>query len=445
MKLFEPLLLKFTKPDWSKNPEFALLDTLLELHPELISFVEKDIVSGGSKSDFGRKDIPSVEQIFRAGIYKELKQLTYRELEYHQSDSRICAQFLKIDELRPYTFQMYQKYISKIKAENLEKVLIAINKIAINEGLEDLEKIRMDSTTVETNIHYPTNNSLVWDCIKESNRLLLQLKEEIAELEYRDYTRHAKKIFYKINNTKVGDKRVDLFKSQLITFTKCINQVSNAIKKKDNCSLKGMILITEVINFLPVMLKVHSMAERREIKGLVVPNRDKIFSIYEQHTDIIVKGAREVEFGHKINLVSGTSNLILTCKTYNGNPPDKELYKPTIDATVQNYKIIPRDIASDGGYATTANGAYAQTIGITNIVFNKVVGSLQNIVSSINIETRLKKWRSGIEATISNLKRGFSLFRCEWKGFNHFCAKVMWSAIGYNIRIMTTKFIMQMK
>ena len=108
MKLFEPLLLKFTKPDWSKNPEFALLDTLLELHPELISFVEKDIVSGGSKSDFGRKDIPSVEQIFRAGIYKELKQLTYRELEYHQSDSRICAQFLKIDELRPYTFQMYQ-------------------------------------------------------------------------------------------------------------------------------------------------------------------------------------------------------------------------------------------------------------------------------------------------------------------------------------------------
>ena len=193
MKLFEPLLIKFAKPDWSKNPEFALLDTLLELHPELISLVENDIVSGGTKSDFGRKDIPSVEQIFRAGIYKELRQLNYRELEYHQSDSRICAQFLKIDELRPYTFQMYQKYISKIKAENLEKVLIAINKIAINEGLEDLEKIRPDSTTVETNIHYPTNNSLVWDCIKESNRLLLQLKKEISDLDYRDYTRSAKK------------------------------------------------------------------------------------------------------------------------------------------------------------------------------------------------------------------------------------------------------------
>jgi len=445
MKLLEPLMIKFTKADWSKNPEFALLDTLLEPHPELIHLVEKDIVSGGLNSDFGRKDIPSVEQIFRAGIYKELRQLTYRELEYHQSDSRICAQFLKIDELRPYSFQMYQKYISKIKAENLEKVLIAINKIAIDEGMEDLEKIRVDSTTVETNIHYPTNNSLVWDCIKESNRLLLKLKAEIGDLDYRDYTKHAKKIFYKINNTKVGDKRIDLFKSQLITFTKCINQISNAIKKKDNCSWMGMILITDAIKFLPTMLKVYSMAERREIKGLIVPNSEKIFSICEQHTDIIVKGAREVEFGHKINLVAGKSSLILVCDICIGNPPDKELYKPALDAIEQNYNTIPRDIACDGGYATMANGIYAQMKGIKNIVFNKVVGSLQNIVSSVNIETRLKKWRSGIEATISNLKRGFSMFRCEWKGFNHFCAKVMWSAIGYNIRIMTTRFIMQMK
>ena len=201
----------------------------------------------------------------------------------------------------------------------------------------------------------------------------------------------------------------------------------------------------DVIKFLPVMQKVYAMTERREIKGFVVPNSEKIFSIYEQHTDIIVKGAREVEFGHKINLVTGKSNLILECEVCSGNPPDKELYKSAIESIVQNYNIVPRDIASDGGYATTANGLYAQTIGITNIVFNKVVGSLQNIVSSINIETRLKKWRSGIEATISNLKRGFSLFRCEWKGFNHFCAKVFWSAIGYNIRVMTTKFILQMK
>ena len=74
---------------------------------------------------------PSVEQIVRAAIYKELKGLEYRELEYHQIDSRICALFIKIDELRPYSFQVYQKYISQIKADNLQKLLVELNKIAI--------------------------------------------------------------------------------------------------------------------------------------------------------------------------------------------------------------------------------------------------------------------------------------------------------------------------
>ena len=230
-KLFETLRLKFEKADWARNPEFGLLDTILEQHCELIKLVEADVIKGCKISDFGRQDMPSVEQIVRAAIYKEIKGLDYRELEYHQTDSRICEQFVKIDNLRPYSFQVFQKYISKISESNLQKLLVELNKIAIGEGLEDIEKLRQDSTVVETNIHYPTNNSLVWDCIKESHRLLTHLAEEVNALDYRDYTKSAKKTFYKINNTKSGDKRIDLFTKQLITFTKCINQASNIIKK----------------------------------------------------------------------------------------------------------------------------------------------------------------------------------------------------------------------
>lgn len=111
ISLFETLKLKFEKPDWSKNPAFGLMDTIIEMHPELLKIVEPDITNGCKQSEFGRKDIPSVEQIFRAAIYKETKELDYRGLEYHQSDSRICSQFIKIDELRPYSFQVYQKYM----------------------------------------------------------------------------------------------------------------------------------------------------------------------------------------------------------------------------------------------------------------------------------------------------------------------------------------------
>jgi IS5 family transposase len=403
--------------------------------------VAPDIISGCKQSDFGRKDMPSVEQIFRAAIYKEMKQLDYRELEYDQSDSRICSQFLKIDQMRPYSFQMFQKYISKIKAENLEQVLFALNKIAIGEGLEDIEKLRQDSTVIESNIHYPTNNSLVWDCIKESHRLLTHLKKEMSDLDYRDYTKSAKKLYFKINVTKSKDKRVDLFRQQLITFTKCINQVSNVIKKKDHCSFEAKCIIVALEKHLPIMQQVFNMSHRKEIENEKVPNEEKLFSIYEQHTDIIVKGAREVQFGHKINLSTGKSNLILSCDVLRGNVADSVLFQPTIEKVISVYDIIPRDSATDGCYASLNNIEYATKKGIKNIVFNKVVGSLKNIVSSSNIETRLKKWRSGIEANISNLKRGFNIVRCNWKGFAHFCSKVMWSALAYNIRVMTAAIV----
>jgi IS5 family transposase len=126
-----------------------------------------------------------------------------------------------------------------------------------------------------------------------------------------------------------------------------------------------------------------------------------------------------------------------------GNPADSTLYQGTIDKLIESYGKVPRDSATDGGYAAKANVEYAQEKGIVNIVFNKIVGSLKNIVSSKNMETRLKKWRSGIEANISNLVRGFNLKRCNWRGLEHFKSKVLWSVIAYNIRVMTLALLRQ--
>jgi IS5 family transposase len=438
MKIFNDLVLKFEKPDWAKNPEFGVIDTILELHPDIYRVFKFDIAGNDDVSNFGRGDTPTVEQIVRAAIYKELKGYDYRDLEYAQSDSRICATFIKLDERTPFCFQTFQKFISRISEDTLHKVLVEIIKIAIDEGFEDISKIRQDSTVVKSNIHYPTNNSLVWDCIHESHRLLSHLKEEVGTLSFIDYTESAKSTFFKINVTKSKDKQADLFKKQLVTFTKAINQVSNMVKKKfDGLSLKAYILVTELEELLPLMEKVYSMTYRKQILGESVPNDQKLFSIYELHTDIIVKGGRDVLFGHKVNLATGKSNLIIDCEIPKGNPSDTSLFKPTIDQILDNYQIIPRDMVADGGYASNENSAHCKSKGFTNIVFNKVTKSLKNVASSLNMETRLKKWRSGIEAAISNLKRGFDLRVCNWKGFKHFKAKVMWSILAYDIRVLT--------
>jgi IS5 family transposase len=446
MKLFEAWKLKFEHPDWKRNPEFGLVDTLLERHPHLYEIVAPDITAGSKNSNFGRDDMPSVEQITRAAIYKEIKQLDYRELEYAQTDSRICEQFVKINPLRPYSFQVFQKYISKVSAESLSKLMHEINKIAITEGLEDLTKFREDSTVVETNIHYPTNNSLVWDCIKESDRLLRHLHEEITRLTYEDYLTEGKKTFFKINLTGCSDQRAALFLKQLNLFTKCINQVANVVKKKFEYDVSPRVIgiFAGLEGLLLLMNLVYEMSYKKEILGEQVPNNDKIFSIYELHTDIIVKGRRECKFGHKVDIGTGKSNLILTCTILAENQNDGELFRPTIATFKQEYGKAPESIATDGGYASLKNRQYAVDEGIKNVVFNKITKSMKNIAESLSVEEELKKWRSGIEAVISNLKRGFNLVRCNWKGWAHFQQKVYWSIIAYNIRVMTGHLLRQM-
>ena len=128
-----------------------------------------------------------------------------------------------------------------------------------------------------------------------------------------------------------------------------------------------------------------------------------------------------------------------------GNPADAAIYGDVLKRIHENYGIIPRDMVTDGGYASKDNARLAQEHGIINIVFNKIKGSLKNIVTSKNMETRLKKWRSGMEAVISNLKRGYELFRCEWKTRAHFDAKVYWNVIVYNIRVMTGGLLAKMQ
>jgi IS5 family transposase len=189
------------------------------------------------------------------------------------------------------------------------------------------------------------------------------------------------------------------------------------------------------------MEKVYKMTERVQLLKEKVPVEEKIFSIYEQHTDIIVKGKREVEFGHKVNIGSGKSNLILTCEILEGNPKDSEIYEQTIDDFKKHYGRVPGSSVADGGFASLDNLEYSKNAGIINTVFNKIRGSMGNIVKNKWVETKLKRWRSGMEAIISNLKRGFQIGRCTWKGLAHYGQKIFWSVIGYNIRVMTGAFL----
>ena len=111
----------------------------------------------------------------------------------------------------------------------------------------------------------------------------------------------------------------------------------------------------QVGHYLPLIARVLDQSERRVLHGQAVPASEKLVSLFEPHADIIVKGARDVQYGHKLNLVTGKSGLILDVVIEAGNPADAERFLPMLDRHIARCGTPPRQMAADGGYASRDN------------------------------------------------------------------------------------------
>ena len=434
----------FEQPDWSKDPIMFIAHQILEQELEIIKLASPCFPNLDKNNQMGRSGM-TLEQIVRCAIYKQNKELTYRELSIHTYDSKMGIVFMKILDGQGFSHQTLQEHISAITPEVLEKINIKIGKIAIELKLDDGKKMRTDSTAIPAHIHHPTNCSLLWDCIRVGTRILKKTKAIFSEIDVRFWQKSAKKLNFQIVNTRGQEKRIPLFKKLLRIQEKYIAQIETTITYLKQISVEDakiekerQQLILELESLLPKMRTVYGAAYRKEILGEKVAIKDKLFSIFEDHTDCIVKGQRLPTFGHKVNLTSGKSNIIFDVIIERGNPNDTEYYSKTLCNLKNNYNLIPRDFSTDGGYASIKNLDFAKEHGVKNIVFGKTKGKLQNITSSKKMQTILKKWRSGIEAIISNLKRAYDSALCKWKGYEKFKSHTLWSVITYNLMMIAS-------
>ncbi len=436
MELYNELKLRFDDPIWAYSAELALFDIFIEKHPEIVAEVGKDVLKLVKNNGKGRQDSPSVETVLRAAIYLTIEKLTYRDLEKHMCDSKVCFHFLRLEEGHYYSFSVMQKFISVIKEETILQIIKSVNKLAISEGIEDGKTISSDTTNIQTDVHYPTNNALIYDCIKTAHRLLKKIKKDKSDQDRLDkMQKKAKELNYKINNTKKDDQQ-QLFFDYMTILSMLITESKEAVK-----CYPAFKPVVKLSNFTASFDKVFNMSFKHQILCAQVPNADKLFSIFEPHTSILVKGQRKIEFGHKMLITRGKSNLILDHKVFEDVPADSNLLLPAIDRIIQNYDVQPTDTSNDGGFVSKANIEGCKDKGLLNIVFTKITKSLKNIAQSPEIERQLKIWRGTTEAVISNLKRGFDIQRVLWQGFDKFCAKIAWSVLGYNLRVITNRLL----
>jgi IS5 family transposase len=296
---------------------------------------------------------------------------------------------------------------------------------------------------VESNIHHPTDSSLLWDCVRVLVRVMGKVEEEFG-ITFSDHSKRAKRRAMNISNAKSFEQRKPLYRDLIKIADKTIKQAEQIAKQLDGVapqSIMGMALAAasaaQLRQYVELATQVVSQAERRVVRGESVPAGEKIVSIFEPHTDIIIKGNRETEYGHKICLSTGASGLVTDLVVEEGNPADSTLAVRTIQRLKGLFGRAPEQATFDGGFASRANVAEIKALGVTDVAFNKRCGlAITDMVKSKLVYRDLSAFRSGIEGTISFLKRAFGLTRCMWRGFASFKAYAQASVLACNLRIL---------
>ena len=411
------------------------VSNILDRYPELLSLVAEDLIDQ-SISHFGRKGL-SVESVFRCLILKQKLKVSYEQLAFHLSDSTTYRTFTRLPHNMSPSRSTLQSTIRSIKPETLEEINKLLSLDWLEKNIISKDKLRIDSTVVKSNIAPPRDSQLLDDCIRVLSR---QLKKSQAQtgvkIRFTDQRRRSKSLAFQIFNGKKAEKDV-LYPKLLNIIQITLKQVNKAIiNVKSNAihSSKKDKWIETVEHFVELAHKVIDQTQRRVINGESVKSSEKIVSIFEEHTDVIVKGYREVSYGHKINLSSECHGFITYLSIETGNTSDKDLYLPVLNYHQNELKYSPNATVADGGYASQENVNKGRESGISRVVFNKPVGiSLQKMGVKRKTFKKLKDFRAGVEGNISELKRAFGANKAKWKGFDGFMAYVWSSVLSYNL------------
>lgn len=431
-----------------KNPgpkEYEQMSLVLDANPEILDLAFSDLTSG-RRTDTGRQGM-TAEQVLRCALVKQSRELSYEDLEFWLADSYSLRTFTRLRQDQYPSTSTLQSNIKSLREETWMAIHQFIISYADEEKLEKGRKIRLDSTVVETDIHAPSDSTLLWDGVRVITGWLFDGKQLSPQPVYRfsDHRRVMKKRLLSIQNTRSKKVRESAYRDMLeYAHRVCIygkEAVEELYEYKGGTEPLDMFrahnLAEKIARAVILLNKVIDQTHRRVLRNEKVPASEKVVSLFEAHTDIIVKSRRKTAYGHKVFVVGGVSNLIIDCLIERGNPADSECFKKLLARQQRYYHRAPRQTTADGGFASIDNVRYAKSCQVKDVVFSKKRGlSVKEMAKSNWVYRRLKNFRAGIEANISTLKRGYGLSRCTWSGWEGF-KQYVWSAIvSYNLMVI---------
>ena len=192
-------------PKHQLSKELRKIDDIIDRHLEFAMYVYADLVEGRTEhGDIGM----TAEQVLKAAILKSIRGLSYRGLAFNIADSASSRAFLGLELEEQYGHSCLQENISRISDQTWQMISSALIDDARKQKIENGKVVRIDSTATDSNIHHPTDASLLYDCIRVAEREFKRARKRAVKRHWRlisrEKVKRAKTLIYKINNSKNG-------------------------------------------------------------------------------------------------------------------------------------------------------------------------------------------------------------------------------------------------
>jgi IS5 family transposase len=378
----------------------------------------------------------SAEVVVRLLILKHARNWSYAVLEREVRANLIYRKFTRIGFAKMADAKTMGKWGPAVGPDVIKQIHERIVSIAKEKDIAEGSKMRVDTTVVETNIHYPTDSSLLGDGVRVLTRVMKKVTKIAGEVgaKLRDRTRSVKYRVMEIGRAArakgaQGKEKLQKAYANLLNSTsrvvgqakrfarEIVNGTKRATSASGQVALEG--LKGQLEEMIPRVRQVIAQTKARIFHG-ETRSEGKIFSLFEPSTEIIRKGkaGKPNEFGKLIKLQEAENQIVIDYEVYDHRPSDRDLLIPAIETHEAVLGRTPRLVAADAGFYSAKNEAAAKAKGVKRVcVPNR---SSKSVARRREQKKRWfrngQKWRTGCEGRISVIKRRHGLTRCRYKG-----------------------------
>lgn len=430
------------------EPELCRLDELL-CDDELFLAVKADLSRRYPNSgSLGRHSTP-VEVILRMLVVRRLYDWSYEATERNVSDSLVLRQFCRLYlEPAPDDTTLI-RWAATIGNETLLALNERAVQLAVGHEVTRGRKLRIDGTVVETNIHHPTEASLLADGVRVMARLLGKGKAALPGAPkglFRDRTRSAKRLLWVVTGHARGqgeraEAAVKEGLGRLLGVAEATLRQAGRVEKLLSEAEGG--LVRELERYSDLLGRVVEGTRRRALGGEHVAAGHKVVSLFEPHTAIIKRGRahKATEFGRKVWLDEVEGGIVSGYRVLVGNAPDGEQLVPALRHHTGVFGRAPDLVAADRLVYSASNERGAQEAGVGRVCLPKRGRKTEERQDHERQGwfRRGMRWRAGLEGRISVMKRRGWLGRCRDKGESGFNRWIGWGVLMANLSTIARK------